>query len=154
MKSAAAAIEAFGAGELAALERGDRVDVLGQPVTHEDVVVRREPRADVVIETEGSMIVALDPTLDEGLVREGIAREVVSTVQKLRKEGGLEITDRIRLVVHSADAVLRGAVESERASIAADVLAVAIEVDAAPGDAVVLQSVQGEHALTIEITRA
>ncbi len=42
---------------------------------------------------------ALDTTLDDVLIREGIAREIVRTVQDGRKQAGLEVSDRIRLHV-------------------------------------------------------
>jgi isoleucyl-tRNA synthetase len=46
---------------------------------------------------EGTLTVALDATLDETLIAEGLARELVHHVQKLRKDAGLEVTDRIEL---------------------------------------------------------
>jgi len=51
-------------------------------------------------ETDG-MLVALDTRLDRGLILEGIAREIVRTVQDARKAAGLDISDRIRLRVES-----------------------------------------------------
>lgn len=142
MKLAAEAIEAFGPPELAALERGDTVGVLGQPVSLADVVVRRESRADVVIETEGALIVALDPTLDPALIDEGVARELVSAVQKARKESGLAVTDRIRLHVAGGDGSVERAVGS--GTIGRDVLA----------DAVTWGPVAPAVAFRVEVTLA
>ena len=45
-------------------------------------------------------MVALDPSLDPGLLQEGLARELVNRIQRLRKESGLEITDRIALGIY------------------------------------------------------
>jgi len=54
--------------------------------------------------------VALDVTLDENLKAEGLARELVNRVQNLRKDSGLEITDRIRLDVHADEDIRRALV--------------------------------------------
>ena len=48
---------------------------------------------------------ALDTTLDDALLREGIAREIVRTVQDGRKQAGLEVSDRIRLHVDGSSLV-------------------------------------------------
>ena len=71
----------------------------------------------------GALSVALDHDLDEALVLEGTAREVVSKLQKLRKESGLAITDRIKLTVHTTDAQLRTALNTFGHYIAEEVLA-------------------------------
>ena len=42
------------------------------------------------------LTVALDITLNDALIQEGIARELVSRIQTLRKESGFEVTDRMR----------------------------------------------------------
>ena len=48
---------------------------------------------------------ALDTTLDDALLREGIAREIVRTVQDGRKQAGLEVSDRIRLHIDGSSLV-------------------------------------------------
>ena len=45
------------------------------------------------------MTVALDVTIDEELKNEGIARELVNRIQNLRKDSGLEVTDKIELKI-------------------------------------------------------
>jgi isoleucyl-tRNA synthetase len=97
----AGAIEARPQGELRALEAGQSVtiDVGGEPVTvePEDLVIQREVTSDWLVQSSGPHVVALDPNLDEELRREGFAREVVSRVQRLRREAGYEYTTRIHL---------------------------------------------------------
>jgi isoleucyl-tRNA synthetase len=66
--------------------------------------------------------VALDPALTPALRSEGMAREVVSRVQRLRKEAGLEVSDRIVLAV-AAPAAVQDALRSHSAWIAGEVLA-------------------------------
>lgn len=132
MREAAATIEAFTRDEWARLQAGETLTVAGEPVTAEDVLVVREPRADMVLETEGALTVALDTTLDDALIREGLTRECVSRLQRLRKESGLEVTDRIALTLHTPDAELRAALDEHRDHLAEEVLATRLEVTAEP----------------------
>ena len=48
---------------------------------------------------------ALDETISRALKNEGIAREFVNRIQNLRKESGLEVTDRIELKIKSDDKI-------------------------------------------------
>lgn len=120
VKAVAERIEALESADLARLLEGGSVRVtVGAEefvLGAEDVVVQREPRRDLAVASEGDLVVALEVTLDEALVREGLAREFVSKVQHLRKEVGLEITDRIRLFVQGASEV-REALEAHRAYV-------------------------------------
>ncbi|HHO54229.1 MAG TPA: isoleucine--tRNA ligase, partial [Deltaproteobacteria bacterium] len=154
MKEASALIGGWGVDEWRTLQAGGTLQVLDQAVSAEDVIVRREPRADVVIETEGALIVALDTELDDALIQEGIARELVSAVQKLRRDHGLQITDRITLTIHTEDPLLLDALEHRSDDIAGEVLATRIEVERAEGDALTLVTVTGSHPLSVVLQRA
>ena len=67
--------------------------------------------------------------LDDALRSEGLAREVTSRVQRLRKETGLAVTDRIALVLITEDAGLSAALDTHGEAIAAEVLATALHRD-------------------------
>ncbi|MCP3992691.1 MAG: hypothetical protein GY724_26715, partial [Actinomycetia bacterium] len=110
------------------LDNGGEVEIAGQTITVADVLVQREPKGDVVIETWEGLIVAFDTELTPELVAEGLCREVVSRVQRLRKDSGLEVTDRIALSVGTASAELRDAIASNEAWIASEVLATSVTV--------------------------
>jgi len=58
-----------------------------------------------LVATEGNYTVALDETISLGLRNEGIAREFVNRIQNLRKESGLEVTDRIQLQIKSDEKI-------------------------------------------------
>jgi isoleucyl-tRNA synthetase len=60
-----------------------------------DVEILREDLEGWLVESDGSITVALDTELNDELVAEGMAREFVNRVQNLRKESGLDVTDRI-----------------------------------------------------------
>lgn len=123
MREGAQAIEAFTRTEWEALQKGETISVADTEVTAADVFVTRTPKGDVVIATEGPLTVALDVELDAELVREGLAREVTSKVQRLRKDTGLEVTDRIKLTWQTDDAELLDALNAFGAYIATETLA-------------------------------
>ncbi len=128
MKACAAAIGALSPEAWHSLQAGGSVDVLGQPVTLEDVLVQRTPKADVVIETEGPLTVALETDLDDGLRREGLARELTATLQRLRKDRGFEVTDRLTVALNPGDGAVAEAVAEHSAWIACEILADRFEV--------------------------
>ena len=100
---AAAAASQLGPVELRQLEGGDQVTLSsdGESYTYlpEDVVVEREVVTDWPVESDGPYVVALDPVLDDSLRHEGLAREVVNRIQRVRKEAGYEFTARIALAI-------------------------------------------------------
>jgi len=75
-----------------------------------------------VVQGDGRFTVALDPTLDQDLRQEGVARELVNRIQRFRKDSGLEITDRISLGVSGPEEV-RTAAELFRDFITGETLA-------------------------------
>lgn len=68
-----------------------------------DVEIIHEDIQGWVVETDGQITVALDTALTEDLIAEGFAREFVNRVQNLRKDTGLEVVDRIRILHSSSD---------------------------------------------------
>ncbi len=76
-------------------------------------------------------VAAVDPELDDDLRAEGYAREVVSRVQRLRRESGLKVVDRIRLGVSGPDEVEK-AVAAHADYVSEETLAVALEVGDCP----------------------
>ncbi len=152
MKDAAKVISAWGAEEYARLQAGETIEVLGEAIAEADVDVRRESREDVVIETEGALIVAFDTALTDELVAEGMARELVSAAQQARKDQGLEVTDRVALTVTSPDARLRQAIEGQRDYVAGEVLATSIDIVDGAGDST-LNTVHGAVEIGIAVAR-
>jgi isoleucyl-tRNA synthetase len=68
-------------------------------VEAQDVEIISEDIPGWLVANEGSLTVALEVELTDELRQEGMAREVINRVQNLRKEGGLEITDRINITL-------------------------------------------------------
>jgi isoleucyl-tRNA synthetase len=129
---AAAAIRALSSEALAAFRDGDPVHVAVGGREHalepDDLDVVEEARGELVVKSDGGHTVALDPALDDELMQEGLARELVNRVQRLRRDTGLEITDRIELAVFGADAV-QAAARAWKTFVAGETLAESLTIE-------------------------
>ena len=111
MKAVAAAVNALDAEGIATLEREGRVavdpsDGQGEAVVEAtEVAILTDDIPGWLVSSIGGVTVALDISLDDALKGEGLARELVNRVQNLRKDAGLEVTDRIALAVDAAPEV-------------------------------------------------
>jgi len=140
--AAAAAIKGLAAADVARYEVGAPVTITVQGAPHVlepgDLKIKRHARGELVVEADGEMVAALDPALSPELREEGVARELVSRIQRMRKDAGFHVADRIHLSVDGDDAV-RSAVRRHAEYIAEETLAVSVDVanegpaaDAAP----------------------
>ena len=103
MKAVAAQVDALSQEQIAQLEANGTlgISVDGQPLAIElaDVDIISEDIPGWLVANEGALTVALEVELNDELRNEGMARELINRIQNLRKDGGLEITDRINIVV-------------------------------------------------------
>ncbi|HKB16526.1 MAG TPA: DUF5915 domain-containing protein, partial [Planctomycetota bacterium] len=76
------------------------------------------------VEAEGDLLVALDTEVTEPLLLEGLARDLVSRIQSLRKEAALDVTDRIRVEVRDdAGPLVRRSLEAQGSLVRGETLA-------------------------------
>ena len=126
MKQVAATVTAMSQEQIAELESAGRItlDLDGTPAEIEagEVEIYSEDIPGWVVANEGVLTVALDVTVTEELRREGIARELVSKIQNIRKSSGFEISDRIAVTVSSNENT-DAAIEEHKAYICNQVLA-------------------------------
>ena len=119
--------------QLRALEEGGSatLEVDGEAIEYlsEDVVVEREVTSEWVVQSDGPYVAALDPEVTDDLRREGMAREVVHRVQRLRKEAGYDYTTRIAIALDGAEEVLE-AVGAHSEFVAGETLARRLDVGA------------------------
>ncbi len=139
VKELKAALAALDTGAAAArLEAGESITVVlgGEPVelTPEDVQLRVRGQQGFAVSREGGEVVALDLTVDDGLRKRGLARDVVRLVQDLRKTSGLEVSDRIALYLVGLDSLAE-----HFDFIAREVLAVEILTEPGPGEGTALE---------------
>jgi isoleucyl-tRNA synthetase len=92
----------------------------------EDILVETASAEGFASSSTDRFLVALDTTLDHGLQVEGIARELVRTVQDARKSAGLQISDRILLSI-SGSGLVADALENHRDYIMSETLATRLE---------------------------
>ncbi len=106
MKSIAAAAQNMSQDDVAALERDGSftftVDGKEAVINTDEVDIISEDIPGWVVANDGVLTVALDITLTDALLREGIAREFKKRIQDIRKSSGFEITDRIDVLVSSS----------------------------------------------------
>ena len=127
MQEMAEAIRALAPADLQTILDGGTLNVLGVDIGLDDVAIERNPREGTVVETGVDLACALDTTVDDALLREGFAREIISRVQRNRRELGLAVTDRIILKWHSEDPEMLATIGEHAQQIASEVLASAVE---------------------------
>jgi isoleucyl-tRNA synthetase len=124
----------FGAGEPLEIEiDGERVRLVPEEL---DLV--QTARGEAVVEAEGGFTMALDTVITPDLRREGLARELINRIQRLRKDSGLEVADRIALAVAGATEVREAAgafadfIRSETLAVSIDIVDSDIDPDSFP----------------------
>jgi isoleucyl-tRNA synthetase len=148
----AALATADGSQLAASLETDGFVEVAGERLEATEVEVRAERSSDVALAREGSWAVALDLELDDDLVAEGTARELVRSLNDHRKDAGLAIADRVRLTLAPTGPRVRAAVEAHGADVAAEVLAVEWSLAPEPPSGATTIEVDGE-AVGVQLER-
>lgn len=106
MKALANEINAFSQEQINILEKEGKISCqlndTNVEVELEDVDIIASDIPGWSVANKGALTVALDVTLTEALIEEGNAREIVNRLQKIRKDQGLELTDRIDIMLSKA----------------------------------------------------
>ena len=141
MKSVNAAVLAMSQEQIAKLEADEHLSLVietGESVTVdlEDIEIFSQDIPGWSVTNSGTLTVALDLTITEELRVEGLSREIIRSIQSLRKESGFEITDRI-IVPLPASAENETVLKTFADYIASQVLADKIEL----GDALAVKKV-------------
>jgi isoleucyl-tRNA synthetase len=133
MKQLAALIQAMSQNEIASFEQAGTffftIDGQACEVTTDDVEIISEDIPGWLVANEGNLTIALDIFVTGDLQKEGLARELVNRIQNLRKSTGLEITDKIRIVL-SSSAEMNEAIADFAGYIKKQTLAESLEVAA------------------------
>jgi len=131
MKEIAQAMNSFGNHEISEIERkGQYILALASgdvELTPEDVEIITEDMPGWLVANEGKLTVALDITVTDALLREGIARELVNRIQNIRKSNGYEIVDKISVEIEGRDEI-NEAVKEYSGYIASQTLANSVEL--------------------------
>ena len=126
MKAIAAAISAFSQEDIMKLEKENSycIDVDGAEIeiSTDDVFISSQDIPGLLVANHKGMTVALDVSINEKLLQEGIARELINRIQNMRKDSGLEVTERIILRIVKNDKIL-SAIASNKSYICGETLA-------------------------------
>ncbi|OJU82494.1 MAG: isoleucine--tRNA ligase [Chlamydia sp. 32-24] len=135
MKQAQETISGFSQIELGQLMSGNNVIIhLGGEeftLTPEDVQVERIVHEGLVAANQGNITIALETMLNEDLILEGLARELVNKLNSMRRDANLAVTDRIRVTIDATEKTIK-AYELHKSYINQEILA--IEVIFSPND--------------------
>jgi isoleucyl-tRNA synthetase len=130
MKAVSNALAAFNQEEIIRLEKEGQfnLSIDGEPVILQlaEVEISSEDIPGWTVANKGSLTVALDVTVTPQLEAEGNAREFVNRIQKIRKEGGFEVTDRVDVKVSVNDGI-KDSLAQFKAYICAEILADKLE---------------------------
>ncbi len=130
VKAVAERIKNLTAAEIASIEKGElvnfNIDGENLSVSKDDVEILSEQISGWIVESEGSVTVAVDTHLSPELISEGLAREFVNRIQNMRKDAGFQVTDKIQ-IAFSGNSEFETAINSFTNYIALETLADKIE---------------------------
>ncbi|HZF63006.1 MAG TPA: DUF5915 domain-containing protein, partial [Chitinophagaceae bacterium] len=109
MKAVTAALSGLSQKEIANFEAEGhfslKIDAETVEITRDEVEVLSEDIPGWTVASKGSLTVALDINITPELIQEGDAREFVNRIQKIRKDSGFELTDRIEVKVAAKNGI-------------------------------------------------
>ena len=156
MKQIAALVATFSQEQIAEVESGAitqlEIDGAMLDVAVEDFDITSEDMPGWLVASEGKLTVALDITVTDELRKEGVARELVNRIQNIRKDSGLEVTDKISVEIEAKELV-EGAITEFGDYIGSQTLAVSVKSSAEPQGEFVVESDIDEEPLRIAITK-
>ena len=131
MKAVSAALAQFTQTDIARLEKEGQynLSIDGEPVMLQitEVEINSEDIPGWTVAGKGALTVALDVTITPELQAEGNAREFVNRIQKIRKDSGFELTDRINVIVAAPNG-LKDSLAMFNTYICAEILADKLEI--------------------------
>ncbi len=145
MKEIASIITEFDQAKISEIEKNGKLEVSSSEgpavIELEDVEITSQDIPGWQVMTENGVTVALDITLSDTLIEEGLARELINRIQNFRKDIGLDVTDRITLHVQS-DQKLNEAIQHNLDYICSETLTSSLQI---------VDKIQGESLLDVEI---
>ena len=100
-------IEKLSSAEVQKIEDGGSIILNNVSFNSEEVLVLRTAKTGTQAVTNRFVTIDLDCTLDQELIDEGLAREIVNRIQKTRKDSNFNVADRIEITIHTSDALAK-----------------------------------------------
>jgi len=155
MKAVSNAIAGFSQADISRLEKEGSysLEIDSEPLILQiqEVEITSEDIPGWMVSSKGALTVALDVTLTPELEQEGNARELVNRIQKIRKDNGYELTDRIRVRFGQAG-LLETSIRQFAPYIKAEVLADELEVDNNLSDGIEIDI--NEQPVTVKVEKS
>lgn len=131
MKQIANAINEFGQSDIQSIESSGKyiIEIEGEKLELliTDVEIISEDIPGWTVQNAGNLTVALDLTLSEELIEEGVARELVNRIQNLRKEKNFDVTDKIKVQIETNEKINK-AVKNNFSYICSEILAKSLDI--------------------------
>ena len=136
MKKMKETVDAFDANQVQLLLEGKDLPLTLEgeslTLTPEDVIIERQVKEGMIASTKDQITIALDTTLSDELLMEGLAREIVNKLNTQRRNEGLEVTDRITVHIDTTSKV-KTCYEQYQDTINREVLATAVYFEKTDG---------------------
>ena len=128
MKTLRTKVESMASAEIRKVESGGKLVVGDVELSCSELIIRRDVKeAGGAVASSGKITVVLDTALTQELRLEGLSREFINRVQKMRKEADFDVTDRIHIRYMSADAKLGFAISENTDHILSETLGVGLK---------------------------
>lgn len=126
MKEVASKIQTMRSERIAQILEGFKDEVsFGEnqkvQLSADDLVIQRNEKQNLKVLNEGQLTVGFDTEVDQNLLNEGLARDIIRAIQTLRKESGFEVSDRIILTI-GGDEEVKAAYEQFKSFIESETL--------------------------------
>lgn len=105
LKAVSQELQQLSSSQIEELEKNGTITLSGYELNLDDVEIRTQDITGWLVANDGKLTVALDITITPELKSEGIARELINKIQNLRKENGLEVTDKISLEIQANEEI-------------------------------------------------
>ncbi len=154
MRDVAKEIVDFDSEKIAQVERDGKINIevnkTQVELLAEDIEISSDEIPGLLVTNKGALTVALDIEINESLENEGIARELVNRIQKIRKDEGYELTDRLKVSL-TAPEKISISINAFNSYICTEILADSIDIVPTVGNGIEIEV--NEEKLTILIEK-
>jgi len=154
MRFVVAAINSWGQPEIAQIEREGKISVVVEAesleLLLEEVLITSQDIPGWSVASDQGVTVALDVTLTDELKKEGVARDLVNRIQNLRKDMGLEVQDKIHVMISNDNELVNASLAGFGEYIQSETQALSLELSTNPEGATILDMDDFEIAILIK----
>ncbi len=154
MRFVVAAINSWGQPEIAQIEREGKISVVVEgeslELLLEEVLITSQDIPGWSVASDQGVTVALDVTLTDELKQEGVARDLVNRIQNLRKDMGLEVQDKIHVMISNDNELVNASLAGFGEYIQSETQALSLELSTNPEGATIFDMDDFEIAVLIK----